>query len=236
MAMPVNADVLHAGIARLGKLTGPEVGLEPLLEETVDAVHGLFGLSGAGFLVLDEQNALRSVVASDEAGEILESAQQDAGEGPCVEALVRDVTITSSDLSRDGRYAHVGPRLAERGVHAVLGVPISVGGGPIGALNVYVDQPHEWAGDEVAALQAYGHLLGRLLTAALLAAQHGQLADQLQHALDHRVVIDRAVGYLMARCQEDDVAAFNRLRRAARDRQRRVSDLADDVLAGRLSL
>lgn len=236
MAMPVNADVLQAGIARLGKLTGPDVRLEALLEETIDAVHGLFGLSGAAFLVLDEQNALRSVVASDQAGEILESAQQDTGEGPCVEALVRDVTVTSSDLARDGRYANVGPRLAGCGVHAVLGVPISAGGGPIGALNVYVDRPHEWAVDEVAALQAYGNLLGRLLTAALLAAQHGQLADQLQHALDNRVVIDRAVGYLMARCREDDVAAFNRLRRAARDRQRRVSDLAGDVLAGRLSL
>lgn len=236
MAMPVNAQVLQAGLSRLGKLTGSDVRLEPLLEETVDAVHGLFGLSGAGFLVLDEQNALRSVVASDAAGEALEATQQETGQGPCVDALVRDVTAVCADMGRDARYADVGPRLVERGVGAVLGVPIRVGGGPIGALNVYVNQPHAWADDEIAALETYGSLLGQLLTAALLAAQHGRLADQLQYALDNRVVIDRAVGFLMGRHREDDVAAFNRLRRAARDRQRRVSDLAEDVLAERIRL
>jgi GAF domain-containing protein len=202
----------------------------------VRAVHVLFGLSGAGFLVIDEQSALRSVVASDHAGQVLEETQRDTGEGPCVDTFVNDTIVSCTDLGNDPRYRLVGPVLAELGIHAVLGVPIRLGGAAIGSLNVYVDQPHEWPQEEVSALDAYGQLLGGLLGTALAAHRSGQLADQLQYALDYRVVIERAVGYLMARQNVDAVDAFNLLRRAARDRQRRVADLASDVLSRRILL
>lgn len=217
--------------SQLGKA---DVQVEDILEEVVGGVHGLFGLSGAGFLMVDEQNALRSAVASDHAGETLETTQRDTGEGPCVDTFVTDTTVTTTDLANDPRYRHVGPLLAENGIHAVLGVPIRVGGGPIGSLNVYVNEPHEWSDDEVSALETYGSLLSGLLSAALAAEQRGQLAEQLQYALDYRIVIERAVGYLMARHNDNAVDAFNRLRRSARDRQRRVADLAADVLARRV--
>src|SRR5581483_9566521 len=147
-----------------------------------------------------------------------------------------DTTTLCADLAHDPRYRQVGPQLAARGVHAVLGVPIRLGGGPVGSLNVYVDEPHEWPGEEVTALETYGQLLGGLLSATLAAERRGQLADQLQYALDYRVVIERAVGYLMASHSVDAVDAFNRLRTAARDRRRRVADLAADVLSRRVLL
>jgi AmiR/NasT family two-component response regulator len=59
---------------------------------------------------------------------------------------------------------------------------------------------------------------------------------QLQGALDRRVVIERAVGLLMARLDTDAVGAFGSLRRAARDSRRRVADVAEDVLAGTVAI
>ena len=62
-----------------------------------------------------------------------------------------------------------------------------------------------------------------------------ELAGQLQYALDYRVVIERGVGFLMGRDRIDAVTAFNRLRRAARASQRRIGDVASDLLdTGRL--
>lgn len=229
-------DALQAGVARLAKLRTTDVQIEDILDEVVGAVHVLFGLSGAVFLMIDDQHALRSVTASDPAGKALEETQRETDEGPCVDAFVTDTTTSCADLATDPRYRHVGPLLAERGVHAVLGVPIRLGGGPVGALNVYVDQPHEWEDEEVTALETYGRLLGGLFAAALTAERRSQLAHQLQYALDYRVVIERAVGYLMARHNLDATTAFNGLRRAARDRQRRIADLAADVLARRILL
>ena len=49
------------------------------------------------------------------------------------------------------------------------------------------------------------------------------------------MIIERGVGYLMARDGVDPVAAFNRLRRAARASQSRIGDVASQLLAsGRL--
>lgn len=234
--MPADPEALKAGVGRLATLDPSVVAIDSLLEEVVQGAHRSFGLSGTGFMMIDDRNALRSVAASDEAGALLEAAQRDCGEGPCIEAFVTDTTTRCADLGSDLRYRKVGPLLANQGVRAVLGLPIRLGGGPVGSLNVYVDQPHEWTDEEVAALDTYGQLLSRLLAAALVAEQKGQLADQLQHALNYRVVIERAVGYLMARHEVHAVDAFDRLRRAARDRQRRVADLASDVLERRIIL
>ena len=85
--------------------------------------------------------------------------------------------------------------LPAAGVRAVLGVPLHADGLPVGSLNVYRDRPHDWSDGEVTALTAYASLIEGLLQTAL----HARRREQLQHALDHRVVIERAVGVIMGR-------------------------------------
>lgn len=88
----------------------------------------------------------------------------------------------------------------------------------------------------MAGLQRYSEVVATTLAAALSAHRASELAGQLQYALDHRVLIERGVGYLMARDGVDAVIAFNRLRRAARNSQRRIGSVAEDLLKhGRLS-
>ena len=73
------------------------------------------------------------------------------------------------------------------------------------------------------------------LTAALKAHAAGELAGQLQYALDYRVLIERSVGYLMAQSDVDSVTAFNRLRRVARGRRTKIGTIAEQLLTtGRL--
>ncbi len=52
----------------------------------------------------------------------------------------------------------------------------------------------------------------------------------MQYALDNRVIIERAVGFVMARAGVDAVAGFNVLRSAARRDRRKVADVAREVL------
>ena len=85
---------------------------------------------------------------------------------------------------------------------------------------------------DVNALTAYSRLIAEVLAAALAAQEHGIVADQLQYALDYRVVIERAVGYLMGTRHLDAVTAFDMLRRRARDSRRRVADVATDIVGG----
>ena len=68
------------------------------------------------------------------------------------------------------------------------------------------------------------------------AEQAGELAEQLTYALDNRIPIERATGYLMARDHLDHAAAaFQRLRRAAQADGRLIGEVATDLLrTGRL--
>jgi GAF domain-containing protein len=115
-------------------------------------------------------------------------------------------------------------------VHAVLGVPIRTHGVALGALNVYRSQPHDWDDTEIAALESYGTVLEGLLRTALESHRRERLVGQLQHALDNRVPIERAVGVIMARESVDPVTAFNQLRRRARSAERKVADVAAELL------
>jgi hypothetical protein len=118
-------------------------------------------------------------------------------------------------------------------VRAVLGVPLRMGLAPIGSLNVYRFEPWEWTSDDIAAISAHGQIIEELLAAAMLAQRQHTIVGQLTHALEHRVVIERAVGVVVASLQLDPVPAFNALRALARSRRVRVADLAAEVVAAR---
>jgi GAF domain-containing protein len=200
------------------------------LQEMLVTTGKVFSASGAGFMMLDEGAGLTAVTATDEAGALLEKRQEQDGHGPCVDSVTLDQVVTTSDLGEDDRWPNLRPELPDAGVRSVLGVPIRTHGVALGALNVYRDQPHEWSDDEIAALEAYGTLLEGLLRTALQSHEREQLVQQLQHALDHRVMIERAVGMIMARESVDAVTAFNQLRDRARSSERKVADIAAEVL------
>jgi ANTAR domain len=113
-----------------------------------------------------------------------------------------------------------------------LSVPVQVGGGPVGTLDVYVTGSTEWDDSEAAALQAYAALVASLLVAAVSAPLTGRLADQLQGALAHRSLIDRAVAILVDREGLDGPAALEWLGTAARSSGWSLVQMARAVVGG----
>jgi GAF domain-containing protein len=205
-------------------------GLTDALQAVITASCRLFEASGAGFMMVDENSALSMVAATDEPGRLLEAHQEERGVGPCVDALTFDHIVSTDDLRTDERWPELVPELPDAGVRAVLGVPIRFGGVAVGSLNVYRDRPSSWSEAEKAALTDYGQLIENLLVAGFQAREREQLVEQLQHALDNRVVIERAVGVIMAREDVDAVAAFNRLRGMARSTGSKVAEIANRLL------
>ncbi|MEV4245327.1 GAF and ANTAR domain-containing protein [Streptosporangium canum] len=224
----IDPEALVASLRRL-QTTSPTTGIVHQLERAVDVVDTLFGYSGAGLMFAEEGKDLRYLVATDDRGRSLEGAQLHLGQGPCVSAYEENAAVTSSDVHADPRW----PKLADRlhpEVRAVAGVPVRLGGDPVGTLNVYQSEPYNWDDSDIQALYAYADVIEQLLTAAMAAEEKSALADQLQYALDYRVIIERAVGYLMGKHDLTAAQAFTGLRKQARDSRRRVADLAAEVL------
>lgn len=230
--MSIDAADLADSLRRLATSGQGHDGVVSALEQVLDACVALFTVDGAGILVADEQDILRYVAASDGPGRILEQVETEAGEGPCTTAFVTGVVTTSRDVTAETeRWPVLSEAMSHQPVRAVLGTPVRIGGVPVGTLDVYRDRTHDWDDTEVAALAQYAEVVATTLTAALQAHTAGELARQLQYALDYRVVIERAVGYLMAKESIDPVVAFNMLRTAARSRRTKIGEVAEHVLA-----
>jgi GAF domain-containing protein len=226
----IDPQALAGNLQRLAA-EGRTRGLLPALHDVVDACVDLFGVSGSGIMLADEQNLLRYVAASDSPGSVLETAESESGEGPCTEAFVSNRPVATADLRFDERWPRLAAAVEAYDIRAVLGVPVRLGGITVGTLDAYLNHPHRWHASEQAALVRYGDVIQATLTAALSAHTAGQLADQLQYALDYRVIIERGVGYLMARDGVDAVTAFNRLRTAARNGRSKIGTVAEHLLA-----
>ena len=233
--MAIDPDALAASIRRLATLGKPGTGVVEALRHVTEACVGLFGVTGSGIMLADEQNVPRYVAASDGPGRMLEVVEGDTGQGPCTEAFVNNTVVASSDVTAERRWPDLASALRSHPVRAVLGIPVRLGGVTVGTLDVFYDHPHVWQDDECQALARYREVVESTLAAAVAAQNAGELAAQLQYALDYRVIIERGVGYLMARDQVDSMTAFNKLRRAARDTQSKIGHVAQRLLStGRL--
>jgi GAF domain-containing protein len=229
--MPIDPTDLAKSIGALGSLD-PERGLAPTLQQIADAAKQLFAADAAGLMLVDAEGQLRWASASDQTAQTIEDGQEHLAQGPCAVAFSQRLPAAIRDLRTEPDWQEFTQVLVSEGIRAALSVPVELDGGVIGTLDIYAGQPRDWDPSEVAALQAYAGLVASLLSAAVTAEVKGRLADQLQAALEHRWLIERAKGVVMGREQVDAQAAFERLRGAARSSTRRLADVAKDVTAG----
>jgi GAF domain-containing protein len=207
-------------------------GLAQGLDRVVAAATTLFGADTAGLMLLTKDGTLAAASAFDQQGELAELAQAQLGQGPCMEAFTRGLPVAIPDLGADARYDRIVLALRSAGIRAALSVPVQVGGGPIGTLDLFTAIPRAWDDSEVAAAHAYAGVVASLLGSAVAAHASTRLATQLQVALDSRVLIEQAKGVLMAFEKIDAQTAFTRLRRMARSTSRPLLEVAREVIDG----
>jgi transcriptional regulator with GAF, ATPase, and Fis domain len=228
----IDVEALLKSIGSLQELGFRQRGLDPAMQQVVDAAKSLFRSDGAGLMLIGQGEVLRWVTATDPRAQVLEAAQERLGEGPCVEAFEKGTLQQISDTAAEERWPELTRVLRHDGVHAVLSVPVQVAQGTVGSLNFYLAEPHEWDHSERNAAEVYGRLAGALLGSALTAELQGRLIEQLQWALDHRILIEQAKGILMGRENISADVAYQRMRSAARSSRRPVAEVAQIVVDG----
>ena len=167
-------------------------------------------------MLADADGKLRWASASDPLAQTLEDNQETFAAGPCLEAFTSGRPAVIGDATLEPRWGEITLAFVELHIRSGLSVPVELGGGPIGTLDVYAAAPGGWDATEVSALQTYAGLVATLLGTAAKAQAKGRLAEQLRVALDARRVIDQAKDTLVERERLDDQQAFIDLRRAAR--------------------
>jgi GAF domain-containing protein len=193
----------------------------------------LVGASAVGLLLADQRGNLRFMAASDEKAKILEIFQVQDREGPCFDAFRTAKPVHNEDLREAGtRWPEFSRHALEAGFLSVHAFPMRVRQEVIGALNVFGNNA---GGNIDAADVQIVQALTDVAAIGLLqerAVRRGEiLTEQLQGALNSRVVIEQAKGAI-AQSQGVSVdAAFVVLRGYARRTNRKLTDVAHAVLA-----
>jgi transcriptional regulator with GAF, ATPase, and Fis domain len=192
----------------------------------------LLGISAAGLLLTDELGTLQVVAASSERTRLLELFQLQTDQGPCVDCFRTGQPISEIDLPTAGRWPRFTAAAALVGFAAVHAVPMRLRTETIGALNFFsttagtVDERTLRLGQALADVATIGLLQQRAIH------RREALTEQLQTALNSRVLIEQAKGVLAERLHVDVDEAFILLRQGARSHNRRLSELAQALVDG----
>jgi hypothetical protein len=201
------------------------------------AVRGL-PVSGAGVTVMAEDGARGLAAASDPVSEALEELQFTLGEGPCIDAFSSRRPVLEPDLVHGAmsRWPAYSPAALDRGVRAAFAFPLQVGAARLGVLDVHRIEPGSLSGEALAQALTFAEVAVQTLLDGQDRAPHGQSAEGLEQALAYRFALYQAQGMTMIDLGVSIGEAMARLRAHAYAHGRPLSDIARDVVEGRLRL
>ncbi|WOX12719.1 GAF and ANTAR domain-containing protein [Streptomyces sp. N50] len=223
----MNQQLLAKTFVELADNLVADFDLIDFLRLLTDRCVGMLGADAAGVLLADRDGELRVMAASDEQVRLLELFQLQNDEGPCLECFRSGAPVVVPDLTREAeRWPRFVTTAHRSGFTAVQALPMRLRDEVVGALNLFRAAPGPF--DPAATLIAQA--LADVATISLLQQRSSHLSailnEQLQTALNSRVLIEQAKGKLAERLGVDMERAFTALRGYARAHNRRLSDVA----------
>lgn len=154
--------------------------------------------------------------------------QDQLSEGPCHDAILQGRTVYTADLARDPRWPTWGPKIhAELGVGSLVSMLLYTNERSYGALNMYSNHTDGFSHDDLVTADT-------LATHLAVALADGQEIENRGVAMVNRTVIGQAEGILMERLGVQDDQAFAYLRRISQDTNRKLLDVARELVHTRV--
>ncbi|MCW2756960.1 MAG: transcriptional regulator, partial [Nocardioidaceae bacterium] len=130
--------------------------------DVIDFLHNLTehaaavsGAGAVGILIADQQGELQFMAASNPTGELLERAQLESAEGPCVDSFRTRQAVVNADLANaQERWPVFAPRAVAAGFQSVHAFPMRLRDQAIGALNLFGSADTVFEPDDVGVVQA----------------------------------------------------------------------------------
>jgi GAF domain-containing protein len=191
----------------------------------------LLGVDAAGILLIDQRGTLKLVAASTEQTRLLELFQLQNEEGPCLDCYHSGQSVACADLTAaPQRWPLFATAAREQGFAAVQAVPMRLREQILGALNLFSSSPNSIPTDATAVAQSFANV-ATISILQLRALRHSEMVtEQLQTALNSRILIEQAKGILAERRHTSLTEAFTLMRSYARNHNRLLSLVAQAVI------
>lgn len=206
-----------------------------LLTMLADRCVTILGVSAAGLMLAGPDGNLRVIASSSEQMRLLELFELQTEQGPCLESFRTGEAVEHLDLaSATARWPKFAPEAISNGFHSVHALPMRLRGTVIGALNLFQTGAEGIDDEGLRAARAFADIATIAILQYRATIGSHELIDQLNTALNTRIVIEQAKGIVAERQQVDMENAFAALRQYARTTNARLSDVAASVVAGTL--
>jgi GAF domain-containing protein len=203
----------------------------------------LLAVDAVGILLSDGAGHLQPVAASSEQARLLELFQLQSEQGPCLECFATGEAIVIGNLTAEaGRWPAFAEKAIKAGFTGLVALPMRLRAQRIGAMNLFMrDAVRPASGVDLDMDPwAVGQALADVATIGIIgeraAREHQLLAQQLQFALNSRVIIEQAKGMLAERGQMSVDQAFVVMRDYARRSNQKLAGVAQAVIDGNAPL
>lgn len=172
-----------------------------------------------------------TAVSSGTQARALDELQNRFTDGPCMTAIRENTVVRAGDLSSDGRWPAYAAAATEQGVAAVLGLAFDLDADAQAGLNVYSPAPHDFEPETVEIIALEVELASNALRLAVRMAADRDTRSDLRAAMEHRTVIDLAVGMIMGqnRCSQEEAVSI--LKKASNHRNMKLREVAAELVA-----
>ncbi len=221
-------------IADIARLLPDDEGSDQILRRLTRLAVDLVPGGTAAALTIESQDRALTFAASDPRIDELHELQFDAAQGPAVEALRRNEPRQVDDIAAEGRWPVFCRAAGKAGFASCLMLPLRTGAESAGAVSLY--------GKERGAFRGASHDLAVLFAAQGGTAVHNdaiyrasrEMVDNLHTALGSRAVIEQAKGVVHASLRVSPDEAFRLIKRRSQRTNRKVRDLAAELVRGQL--
>jgi GAF domain-containing protein len=224
-------------IADVADASGPDFDVAEVLYTVASGSVDLLHADTASVQIADEKGVLDTIATCGEDDRYAELFASHTTDGPGAESYQRASVVSEVDLDRpDTRWPTFAAKARTLGFRSVHGIPMRSRDHVVGGLTLLRSRPGPLTEAEVAIALC----LTTVATASIVhdRAQRSQVTvrRQLEDALDSRVIIEQAKGYLARHHGESPRDAFTRLRSHSRGHGLRIGVVAEEVLSGGLDL
>jgi hypothetical protein len=191
--------------------------------------------SGAAVALMADNGVRGVTVASDPASERIVELQALLGEGPGTAARAGQRPVLVPDLTTAmARWPVYTPAAGDLGVRAVFAFPLQVGAAQLGVLEIFRVRPGPLSGGELRQALMFAEVALTTLLDGQENAPLGAAADGLAGAVEHRAELFQAQGMVMVQLGVSLAEALVRMRAHAYAENRRLGEVAAEIIARRL--
>jgi GAF domain-containing protein len=203
------------------------------ISELTESVTAVLGLCGS-WVTMADNGQLRFLTAGSQAPAEIERdhAQLHPFSCPCRDAYSTGEVVRVTDVREPPtRWPEFSASAARLSIAGVAAIPMRLGDQLIGALNLYSPEPRVWSDQDLAVAKVLADVATSYVVNASKLRQQEQLSEQLQEALESRVVIEQAKGITSQLNSVTLDEAYQRMRSHARNNNASMRVVAEAIVA-----